>query len=281
MTGLAPTEEVLSMSRIADLFDALADTYDAVGVDFFRPIAEGLVREVDPSPGQRVLDVGCGRGAALVPLARAVTESGTAVGIDVSPRMVALARDALEAAGVAAEVRVADASAPGLPEGSFDAIVSSLVLFFLPDPAAALRTWRTLLVDGGSIGVATFGAHDDRWRDSVDAVLQRFAAPGSFDARTTGAQGPFASDEGMEALMRSTGFRSVRTVTAIVTPRFDDADHWRRFSMSVGQRQFWMSIPPDQLDEVTSTVFAAVDECRDDEGRIGFDQEVRYTLALR
>jgi ubiquinone/menaquinone biosynthesis C-methylase UbiE len=269
------------MSRIADLFDTLADTYDAVGVDFFRPIAEGLVREVGPLPGQRVLDVGCGRGAALVPLAEAVTESGTALGIDVSPRMVELARDAMSAAGVAAEVRVADATAPGLPAESFDAVVSSLVLFFLPDPVAALRAWRTLLVDGGSIGVATFGAHDERWRRSVDAVLQRFAPPGSVDARTTGAQGPFASDEGMEGLVRSAGFRSVRTVTATVSPRFDDADHWRRFSMSVGQRQFWMSIPPDQLDSVTSDVFAAVDACRDDDGRIGFDQEVRYTLALR
>ena len=269
------------MSRMADLFDTLADTYDAVGVDFFRPIAEGLVREVGPSPGQRVLDVGCGRGAALIPLAEAVTASGTAIGIDVSPRMVELCREAVSAAGVAAEVSVADATEPGLPAESFDAVVSSLVLFFLPDPEAALRSWRTLLVDGGTVGVATFGAHDERWRRSVDAVLQQFAPPGAVDARTTGAQGPFASHEGMEALMRSAGFRSVRTVSTTVSPRFDDPEHWRRFSMSVGQRQFWMSIPPDDLESVTAAVYAAVDACRDVAGRIGFDQEVRYTLAER
>ena len=50
------------------------------------------------------------------------------------------------------EVVVGDAQEPDLPEQSFDALASSLVLFFLPDPAAALRAWRMLLVDGGRIG---------------------------------------------------------------------------------------------------------------------------------
>lgn len=269
------------MSRIAELFDAVADTYDAVGVEFFGPIAEGLVREVAPEPGQRALDIGCGRGAALIPLARAVAPPGSALGLDVSPRMVELAREAAVAAGVSVDVVVGDASEPDLPASSFDVVVSSLVLFFLPDPAAALRTWRGLLVDGGTIGVSTFGPYDEQWRESVDAALHRFASQGSNDARTTGTRGPFASDDAMEALLRSAGFRDVRTVAATVSPRFDDPEHWYRWSMSVGQRQFWTSIPPGELDSVKSAVFAAVADCRDHSGRIGFDQQVRYTLAER
>ena len=35
-------------ARVAQLFDAVADTYDAVGVDFFEPIAAGLVAELAP-----------------------------------------------------------------------------------------------------------------------------------------------------------------------------------------------------------------------------------------
>jgi hypothetical protein len=31
------------------------------GVDFFQPIAEGLVARLDPQPGERALDLGCGR----------------------------------------------------------------------------------------------------------------------------------------------------------------------------------------------------------------------------
>jgi ubiquinone/menaquinone biosynthesis C-methylase UbiE len=58
------------------LFDAVSDSYDQVGVDFFQPIAEGLVARLDPQPGERALDLGCGRGAALLPIARAVGPGG-------------------------------------------------------------------------------------------------------------------------------------------------------------------------------------------------------------
>lgn len=266
-------------SPMADLFDSLADSYDAMGVDFFGPIAAGLVAEVAPGTGDRCLDVGCGRGAALIPLAHAVGADGHAMGIDISPRMVALTRQAISDAKLPARVEVGDAAAPAFGRSCFDVVVSSLVLFFLPDPAAALERWRTLLVPGGRVGVSTFGPHDEQWRTAVDAVLQRYAPPGVRDARTTGASGPFGSDAGMEALLAGAGYQGVRTATSVVSPRFDDAEHWYRWSMSVGQRQFWMAIPPDELDAVKAEVLAGVEQCRDQDGRIGFDQQVRYTLA--
>jgi ubiquinone/menaquinone biosynthesis C-methylase UbiE len=267
------------VSNVARLFDSLADEYDAVGVDFFGPIAAGLVDAVAPRPGERVLDIGCGRGAALVPLARRVAPNGRAVGIDVSSRMVELAMVATGEAGVAAEVSVGDAMAPAFSGASFDAVVSSLVLFFLPDPAVALSAWRSLLVPGGRVGVSTFGPYDGQWRSNVDEALGRHAPPGVADARTTGARGPFASDEAMEALLVGAGFGAPHTLHATVSPRFDDPEHWFRWSMSVGQRQFWMSVPPSELATVKADVLAAVAQCRAADGRIGFDQDVRYTLA--
>ncbi len=63
-------------ARIADLFDLVADSYDSLGVPFFGPIADRLVRAVAPRPGARALDVGCGRGAVLFRLADAVGPSG-------------------------------------------------------------------------------------------------------------------------------------------------------------------------------------------------------------
>jgi hypothetical protein len=43
---------------VAALFDRVADTYENVGIPWFGPIAEALVREVGARPGQRALDIG-------------------------------------------------------------------------------------------------------------------------------------------------------------------------------------------------------------------------------
>jgi ubiquinone/menaquinone biosynthesis C-methylase UbiE len=268
-------------SPVAALFDQIADEYDAVGVEFFKPVAEGLVKEVAARPGERVLDVGCGRGAAMIPLARAVGATGAVTGIDVSARMVELAGAEAARAGVDVQVRVDDAMAPSLPTDAFDAVASSLVLFFLPDPGAALRAWRALLVSGGRVGVSTFGPYSQRWRDQVDAALAAFAPAVVAEPRTSGTQGAFSSDAGMERLLADAGFGEVRTVTTTVSPRFVDVDQWFRWSMSVGQRRFWESVPEHQLSDMKAAVFAAVERCRDEAGRIGFDQQVRYTLGVR
>ena len=74
---------------IAGVFDRAAETYDAVGVPWFGPIAAGLVEVLNVQPGERVLDVGCGCGAALVPLAHATGPTGSVLGIDLAPAMVA------------------------------------------------------------------------------------------------------------------------------------------------------------------------------------------------
>ena len=270
-----------SQAQVANLFDRLADAYDAVGVDFFQPIARGLVAELHAQPGDRAVDIGCGRGAALIPLAAAVVPGGSVVGIDVSPRMVELAQAEVTRAGVEAEVHVGDAMSPTLPIESYDLVASSLVLFFLPDPLVALKAWRTLLVDGGQVGVATFGQFDKRWQDEVGTVLLNYTAPNAVDSLATGRKDPFASDEAVEALLRDAGYREVRTATAVVSPRFDDPEHWYRWSMSVAQRQFWEAIPEHDQADARATVLKAVELCRDPMGRIGFDQNVRFTLGVR
>ncbi len=91
-------------ARVADVFHRVAGTYDAVGVDFFLPIAAGLVAELDPQPGERALDVGCGRGAALFPLAEAVGPSGHVTGIDIAPGMVERTTADVAAAGLSERV---------------------------------------------------------------------------------------------------------------------------------------------------------------------------------
>lgn len=264
-----------SPAGIAGVFDRAAATYDQIGVPWFGPIAAGLVEELAVRPGERVVDIGCGRGAALRPLAEATGTTGAALGIDLAPRMVELtAADLADLPQV--EVRVGDAGDPGLPPGAYDVVSSCLVLFFLPDPGAAVRSWTTALAPGGRLGVTTFGPQDDRWK-AVDDVFTPFLPQRMLDARTSGRKGPFASDQGVEALLRDAGLVDVRTALREVRAVFAGPQQWLEFSWSHGQRAMWEAVPPEQHDEVRDQAYAVLESFDE----LSFAQTVRHTLGRR
>ncbi len=265
-------------ARIAGLFDALSTSYDAVGVDFFQPIADGLLAQMPPRAGERWLDVGCGRGAVLLRAAEVVGAEGRAVGVDISAGMVEQTRALAAERGLDhVEAVVGDATAPSV-SGEFDAVASSLVLFFLPDPVAALRSWLPLMAPGARLGVVTFGPIDPRWQQ-VDSVFEPYLPPAMRDARTSGAAGPFGSDAGMERLVTDAGYADVRTVTTELPVRFADPERWHAFTWSVGQRQMWLSVPEEERPAVRAEALHRVASYADPDGSVTFTQGVRYTLA--
>jgi ubiquinone/menaquinone biosynthesis C-methylase UbiE len=265
--------------RVARLFDDVADDYDQSGVEFFGPIAAGLVEALAPQSGERVVDVGCGRGAVTFPAARAVGPTGSVTAVDIAPAMVELTRRGAEEAGLR-QVRTATIApgALGLPDASADVVTASLVLFFAPDPAATLRSWLRVLVPGGRIGVTTFGSPDPTW-ERVDALFRPYLPPHLLDARTSGEDGPFASDAGMEELLTSCGAAGVRTVRHHVPVHFADGDAWRAFSQSTGQRMFWSFVPDARRQPLYEEAVALLEEARVDAGDIVLHQNVRYTLG--
>lgn len=264
---------------VAAVFDRAAETYDAVGVPWFGPIAAGLVAELAVRPGERVLDIGCGRGAALIPLATAAGPTGSVLGIDLAPRMVDLTADDIRDLPQVT-VRVDDAISPQLPAESFDVIAASLVLFFLPDPVAVLRQWRALLVPGGRLGITTFGPQEPGWVE-IDAVFQPYLSPAMLDARASGRRGPYASDEGVSGLFSDAGFEDVRTSHHDVEAVFDSPEHLLRFTWSHGQRAMWEAVPEVERDGIARQLLDTAARRADPSGRLRLRQQVRHTLALR
>jgi ubiquinone/menaquinone biosynthesis C-methylase UbiE len=266
-------------AQVAAVFDRVADTYDQVGVPWFTPIAQQLVRLAAPRPGERALDVGCGRGAATIALAGAVGTDGRVTGIDLSPKMIHAGRaDLAQRALSNVELHVMDASSPSLPAGAYDLVVASLVVFFLPDPLAALVAWRRLLAPDGRLAISTFGRRDPVW-DAVDATFRPYLPAGMLDARTTGAAGPFSSDAGVEELVTAAGYTDVRTVCLDIRVTFTDVHEWYSFSRSHGQRAMWDAIPHADQPQVKAGAAAHLEQARHTDGRIHLTQQVRYTRA--
>ena len=133
------TEAARRSAGVAALFDRSAGTYENVGVPWFAPIGAALVDAVAPVAGERGLDLGCGRGAALFPLAAAVGPTGRVTGIDLSPAMLAGAADGVRDRGLSTvDLHVMDAGAPTLPPGAYDVAGGSARRPSRP----ARTTWR-------------------------------------------------------------------------------------------------------------------------------------------
>lgn len=277
----APPSPAEMARLVAGVFDRSAATYDAVGVPWFTPIGAGLVRALAPQPGERALDIGCGRGAALWPLVDGVGPTGSVTAFDLAPTMVELTQRDVEARGLSnVDLHVMDASAPDLPAAAYDVIASSLVLFFLSEPAEVLRRWRELARPGGRIGISTFGERDPKWVQ-LDGVFAPYLPPFLRDARTTGARGPFASDEGVAELFTAAGLEQVRTTGEEIVAALDGPQHWVQWSWSHGQRTMWEFVPEAERPTVEAQAVEVLATMQDGDGRIDLRQRVRYTVGVR
>ncbi|NRQ40472.1 class I SAM-dependent methyltransferase [Nonomuraea sp. NN258] len=146
---------------IAGFWDAAADTFDdepdhGLRAERTRAAWERLLHAWAPPAASGptsggvldVLDVGCGTGS----LSALLAASGHRVtGVDLAPRMVERARAKLAAAGLPGRFLVGDAADPPTGQARFDLLMCRHLLWTLPDPHQALRTWVSRLRPGGRL----------------------------------------------------------------------------------------------------------------------------------
>ena len=264
-------------ARVAGVFDRSAASYDAVGVDYFSVFGRWLVDATGVASGDRVLDIGCGRGACSWPAADAVGPRGAVLALDLAPGMVAAtAADAAGRDGVL--VVRADAEHPPAATASYDVVLAGLSLFFLPDPAGALLRWAAALRPGGRLGVSTFAGDDERWRGVADVFGAFVAGPDAWPSRD-GQPMPWDSDEGLAALLTGAGFTDVRSASRPFSAVFPDEQTWLRWTRSHGQRAAWDRIPVEAHPAAEAAPLRAVEELRDPDGAFRLHVEVRLTTA--
>lgn len=155
---------------------------------------EEALRLHPPTPGQRVLDIGCGFGDTTQRIAGLVGPDGEAVGVDAAPRFIEDAiREAGEAGVANARFLVADVQATLGAEGSFDMAFSRFGTMFFASPVAALRNVRSALVPGGELVMVVWRRRiDNDWlyraQTIVEGIVER---PEEYDEPTCGP-GPFS-----------------------------------------------------------------------------------------
>jgi len=108
-----------------------------------------------PGPGEHVLDLGCGCGMDVFVAAHLVGPQGRAVGLDLTPEMLAWARAWAREASLDA-VTFEEGTVEALPfkDHSFDMVISNGVLNLVPDKDAAMAEIERVLKAGGTFAAA-------------------------------------------------------------------------------------------------------------------------------
>ncbi len=139
---------------------ASGDAYEPYVGRWSRLVARGFVDWLGVAAGRRWLDVGCGTGAlSQTILERAAPQS--LLGIDPSDRFIAHRRRAI--GDTRAEFRVGDAQALPVDDRTFDAVVSGLVMNFVPTARKPWRRWRASPAQAAQWR-PTSGTTPARWR---------------------------------------------------------------------------------------------------------------------
>lgn len=211
----------------------------------FQPITDEVMRTAALKPDEDVLDLGCGTGALTLEATRAVLPGGTVTAVDISAQMLLIARMRL---GSFANVKFEIARAAGIPvpDASQDVVLSSLVLMFAIDKAAAAREIGRVLRPGGRIVASV-------WDEPQRCDVARFQKTvGKFaPAPPTRGVGPASLGDptGLMMLLAKRGIATTyhSKVVEWDHPNFDDA--WETFAIVTSLR-----MSPEQMSKARAHV---------------------------
>ena len=235
-------------------YDSASLDYQEASERFWKFLSLRTVEQMDLPLGGRVLDVACGPGVSTVAAAESVGPEGRVVALDSSDQMLRMASERATGHGVEnVEVQLADMAQLDAPPGSFDAVISVLGVFYVPDmPALVSALWR-ILKPGGQLAITTLGegAFEPAfgiWKGAVRA--ERPEAPLTFSWERT------EDPDGVRALLESAG---VQGPTIQLEPRevpIPIPDDWWLAVMGSSMRRTLLEMD----EEATSRVRATCDQ---------------------
>lgn len=140
-----------------DAYNRLSRIYDFLTSGGEEKIKKSGIELLNPSDGERVLEIGCGTGKGLLEIAQRIGSDGRVFGIDISEGMLEIAARRINEAGLSETISITRGDAVNLPydDGTFDAVFMSftLELFSQSDIALVLAECIRVLKPDGRIGI--------------------------------------------------------------------------------------------------------------------------------
>jgi SAM-dependent methyltransferase len=234
-------------------------------------VTPSLLDALAPAPGERVLDVGCGAGAATARAARLVAPAGRVVGADLSPALVDVARHrAAHSDNV--YFQVADLQTAQVLGGPFHAIMSQFGVMFFDEPVAAFTNIRRQLRPDGRICFACWQRAESNPWSYAHLLTDLIAAP-----QSPSSIGPFALAEAdhATALLRAADLDDVRVSSRRVNVEV------RESAIVDDDELALMGVPPERIPDALQRVDQHLSAYRTASGNLALPLAFHILTARR
>jgi SAM-dependent methyltransferase len=181
---------------------------------FFTEFADDLLERAQPRDGERMLDVATGTGIVPRRARERVPGLQRLVGIDLTPAMLAIAREKGDG------IEFLEGNAQELPfeDGSFDLVTCQQGLQFFPERERALAEFRRVLTPGGRVLVACWYGIEEQlgYHPVAEAIAEHFPEAGPAAL----APWSFGGGDKLAGLLSDAGFQDVEVTRAEGSARF-------------------------------------------------------------
>jgi ubiquinone/menaquinone biosynthesis C-methylase UbiE len=241
-------------------------------------VSRRLIELAEIKSGSRVLDIATGIGEPAVTAADQIGSNGHVLAIDISPRMLSVAKERAISLGLqnVIEFKEGDIETVDLPSSIFDAVLCRWGLMFLPDLKAGLSNIFRSLTRGGRFAAAVWGlpAQETLIATTMNIVMKEtnnLPPP-------PGTPGPFSlSDENiLRNLFMMSGFKDLAVEQMHVSFNFDSPEDFTAFtSETAGPLQ---KILANQTGEKRGEILKSVTQAArryfdNNTGRVGLENE--------
>lgn len=210
-----------------------AETYDSyLGPALFVPCAHLLLGEAAPRPGETAVDVACGTGIVTRQLAPMLGDSGTVIGVDFSPDMLAVARSQPADGGAPIDWREGRADDLPLADQAADLVICQQGLQFFPDRLAAVREMRRVLKEDGRAVIAVWRSLD--YHAVFRALMEAEADYLNVPLETLAIPFSYGDADALRDVLAEAGFRQVRITEESFTAELPDPDRFIELAVMAG-----------------------------------------------
>jgi SAM-dependent methyltransferase len=229
-------------------FGIAGDSYDRFMGRYSRELAPRLLDFAGIEQGMRALDVGCGSGALTAALADRLGAANVAAADPSEPLLAACAEHV-----PGADVRRAPAEELPWADGSFDAVLSQLVLNFVADADAAVAEMRRVAAPGAILASCTWD-----YAGGMRMLHTFWDAAAELDPQAPDeANMRYRTEEELASLWERGGLTDVETGPLEVEVTYDGFDdYWEPFTLGVGPAgTYCASLDPEQREALRTGCF--------------------------